>query len=120
MSVTRIPLSAQNIYADLLTRLREDSLLEVGGTPVMRERRGRHRDDAMCGRVGARASQRRVVSQAPRAPPAVGASARRWRAFPGDRASRRALAGRARDDASIARAKDSCGRGRRTHRASTS
>lgn len=96
---------------------------DAGGratTRTRRGRRGRHRDDAMGGRVGARASQRRVVSQAPRAPPAVGASARRWRAFPGDRASRRALAGRARDDASVARATDSCGRGRRTHRASTS
>jgi len=37
----RLPLTAQTAYADLLARLQEDAVLELGGTPVLRERGGR-------------------------------------------------------------------------------
>lgn len=37
----RFPLTVQTAYADLLSRAQEDALLELGGTAVMRERRGR-------------------------------------------------------------------------------
>jgi len=37
----RLPLTVQTAYADLLGRLQEDALLELGGTPVLRERGGR-------------------------------------------------------------------------------
>ena len=37
----RLPLSVQTTYADLLARLQEDAVLELGGTPVLRERNGR-------------------------------------------------------------------------------
>lgn len=36
-----LPLAAQTTYADLLTRLEEEAVLEVEGTPVLRTRRGR-------------------------------------------------------------------------------
>lgn len=34
----RLPLTVQTTYADLLARLQEDAVLELGGTPVLRER----------------------------------------------------------------------------------
>jgi hypothetical protein len=34
-------LTVQTAYADLLARLQEDAVLELGGTPVLRERGGR-------------------------------------------------------------------------------
>jgi hypothetical protein len=37
----RFPLTVQTAYSDLLARLQEDAVLELGGTPVLRERRGR-------------------------------------------------------------------------------
>ena len=37
----RLPLTVQTAYADLLARLQEDAVLEVGGTPILRERGGR-------------------------------------------------------------------------------
>lgn len=37
----RLPLTVQSVYSDLLARLREDSVLELGGTPVLRNRGGR-------------------------------------------------------------------------------
>ena len=37
----RLPLTLQTTYADLLTRLQEDAVLEIGGTTVLRERAGR-------------------------------------------------------------------------------
>lgn len=37
----RLPLTVQTAYADLLARLQEDAVLELGGTPVLRERGGR-------------------------------------------------------------------------------
>lgn len=37
----RLPLTVQTAYADLLARLQEDALLELGGTPVLRDRGGR-------------------------------------------------------------------------------
>ena len=37
----RLPLAVQTTYADLLARLREDAVVELGGTPVLRERSGR-------------------------------------------------------------------------------
>lgn len=37
----RLPLTVQTTYADLLTRLQEDAVLEIGGTTVLRERSGR-------------------------------------------------------------------------------
>ena len=40
-TIRRLPLTVQTAYADLLSRAQEDALLELGGSPVMRERRGR-------------------------------------------------------------------------------
>jgi len=37
----RLPLTVQTAYADLLARVQEDAVLELGGTPVLRERGGR-------------------------------------------------------------------------------
>jgi hypothetical protein len=37
----RLPLTVQTAYADLLARLQEDAVLELGGTPVLRTRAGR-------------------------------------------------------------------------------
>jgi hypothetical protein len=37
----RLPLTAQAAYSDLVARLQEDAVLELGGTPVLRERAGR-------------------------------------------------------------------------------
>ena len=37
----RLPLTVQTTYADLLARLQEDAALVIGGTPVLRERKGR-------------------------------------------------------------------------------
>lgn len=37
----RLPLTVQTAYADLVARLQEDAVLELGGTPVLRERGGR-------------------------------------------------------------------------------
>lgn len=37
----RFPLTVQTAYSDLLARLQEDALLELGGTPVLRDRGGR-------------------------------------------------------------------------------
>ena len=37
----RLPLTAQTAYSDLLARLQEDAVLELGGTPVLRERGNR-------------------------------------------------------------------------------
>lgn len=37
----RLPLTLQTAYSDLLSRLQEDSVLELGGTPVIRRRGGR-------------------------------------------------------------------------------
>lgn len=34
----RLPLTVQTAYSDLLARLQEDAVLELGGTPVLRER----------------------------------------------------------------------------------
>lgn len=34
----RLPLTVQTVYSDLLARLQEDSVLELGGTPVQRRR----------------------------------------------------------------------------------
>lgn len=39
--IRRLPLTVQTAYADLLARLQEDAVLELGGTPVLRERGGR-------------------------------------------------------------------------------
>lgn len=39
--IGRLPLTVQTAYADLLARLQEDAVLELGGTPVLRERGGR-------------------------------------------------------------------------------
>ena len=39
--IQRLPLTVQTAYADLLARLQEDALLELGGTPVLRERGAR-------------------------------------------------------------------------------
>lgn len=36
-----LPLTVQTAYSDLLARLQEDAVLEVGGTPVLRDRGGR-------------------------------------------------------------------------------
>jgi hypothetical protein len=41
MQLRRLPLTVQTAYSDLLTRLQEDALLALGGTPVLRERGGR-------------------------------------------------------------------------------
>jgi len=40
-SFRRLPLTVQTTYADLLARLQEDAVLELSGTPVLRERGGR-------------------------------------------------------------------------------
>lgn len=37
----RLPLTVQTAYADLLARLQEDAVLELGGTPVLRQRGAR-------------------------------------------------------------------------------
>ena len=37
----RLPLSVQNAYSDLLDRLQDDAVLEIGGKPVLRTIRGR-------------------------------------------------------------------------------
>jgi len=37
----RLPLTVQTAYSDLLARLQEDAVLELGGTPVVRTRGGR-------------------------------------------------------------------------------
>jgi len=37
----RLPLTVQTTYADLLARVQEDAVLELGGTPILRERGGR-------------------------------------------------------------------------------
>ncbi|MGH6918593.1 MAG: GSU2403 family nucleotidyltransferase fold protein, partial [Geminicoccaceae bacterium] len=37
----RLPLSVQNAYSDLLDRLQDDAVLEIGGKPVQRTIRGR-------------------------------------------------------------------------------
>lgn len=37
----RLPLTVQSVYSDLLARVREDSILALGGTPVRRDRGGR-------------------------------------------------------------------------------
>ncbi len=37
----RLPLTVQTAYADLLARLQEDAVLELGGTPILRDRGGR-------------------------------------------------------------------------------
>ena len=37
----RLPLTVQTAYSDLLARLQEDAVLELGGTPVLRDRGGR-------------------------------------------------------------------------------
>ena len=37
----RLPLSVQNAYSDLLDRLQDDAVLEIGGSPVQRTIRGR-------------------------------------------------------------------------------
>lgn len=37
----RLPLTVQTAYSDLLARLQEDAVLELSGTPVLRERGGR-------------------------------------------------------------------------------
>lgn len=39
--IRRLSLTVQTAYADLLARLQDDSIMELGGTPVLRERRGR-------------------------------------------------------------------------------
>ena len=39
--IKRLPLAVQTTYADLVTRLQEDAVLELGGTTVLRERSGR-------------------------------------------------------------------------------
>ena len=39
--IRRLPLTVQTAYSDLLTRLQEDAVLEIGGTLVLRERGGR-------------------------------------------------------------------------------
>jgi hypothetical protein len=41
MAIRRLPLTVQAAYSDLLARLQHDSLLALGGTPVLRERGGR-------------------------------------------------------------------------------
>jgi hypothetical protein len=38
VSLRRLPLTVQTAYGDLLTRLEEDAVLELGGTPVLREK----------------------------------------------------------------------------------
>ncbi len=38
----RLPLAVQNAYNDLLDRLQDDAVLEIGGNPVRRTVRGRH------------------------------------------------------------------------------
>jgi hypothetical protein len=37
----RLPLTVQTAYADLISRLQDEAVLELGGTPVLRARRGR-------------------------------------------------------------------------------
>lgn len=37
----RLPLTIQTAYSDLIARLREDAVLEMEGTPIVRERKGR-------------------------------------------------------------------------------
>jgi hypothetical protein len=37
----RLPLTVQTAYSDLLARLQEDAVLDLGGTPVLRDRGGR-------------------------------------------------------------------------------
>lgn len=37
----RLPLTVQAAYSDLLARLQEEAVLELGGTPVLRDRNGR-------------------------------------------------------------------------------
>jgi len=39
--IQRLPLTVQTAYSDLLARLQEDTVLELGGTPVLRKRGGR-------------------------------------------------------------------------------
>ncbi len=39
--IQRLPLAVQTAYSDLLDRLQEDAVLELNGTPVLRERNGR-------------------------------------------------------------------------------
>lgn len=39
--IRRLPLTVQAAYADLLARIQEDAILELEGTPVLRERSGR-------------------------------------------------------------------------------
>ena len=41
MGFRRLPLTVQTTYSDLLARLQEDAVLELGGTPVLRDRGGR-------------------------------------------------------------------------------
>ena len=41
VQLRRLPLTLQTTYSDLLARLQEDAVRELGGTPVLRERRGR-------------------------------------------------------------------------------
>lgn len=53
----RLPLTAQTAYADLLARLQEESILDAGGTPVLRERGGRKYWYAVQ-RMGARVTER--------------------------------------------------------------
>jgi hypothetical protein len=40
-AMQRLPLSVQNAYCDLLDRLQDDVVLEIGGKPVQRTIRGR-------------------------------------------------------------------------------
>lgn len=40
-ALRRLPLTVQTAYSDLLARLQEDAVLELGGTPVLRDRDGR-------------------------------------------------------------------------------
>jgi hypothetical protein len=40
-AVRRLPLTVQAAYSDLLARLQDDALLQIGGTPVLRDRGGR-------------------------------------------------------------------------------
>ena len=39
--IRRLPLTLQSTYADLVSRLQDESLLELGGTPVLRSKGGR-------------------------------------------------------------------------------
>jgi len=41
VALRRLPLTVQTAYSDLLARLQEDAVLELGGTPVLRDRDGR-------------------------------------------------------------------------------